>query len=116
MKKRPGFSIASLLLFLLFLAIISSVNFSINYGNIIRNFTDSQIKSEIYSIDAALSNYAKSHAGEYPNNLQTLIDARILPPIIDLSPYKYTIHVNKESYTLTVKLNDNSTYTSPLSK
>lgn len=112
MKK--GFSLISLLVFMAVLLIIISTNFSVDFLKVTDDLTDDQIKLEAYMIDHALSQYSASHAGEYPKTLQNLIDVGILSPIVEIKNYSYS--PGDGYYQLSVKLNDDSIYTSPLSK
>lgn len=111
---RKGFSLISLLVFMAVLLIIISTNFSVDFLKVTDDLTDDQIKLEAYTIDHALSQYSASHAGEYPENLQKLIDIGILSPVVEIQNYSYS--PEDGSYKLSIKLNDSSIYTSPLSK
>lgn len=112
-RKRQGFSLLSLLIFMTILIVIISSNFSIDFMKVTDDVSDDQIKQEAYTIDHALSQYAASHAGEYPTNLKNLIEVGILSPLVNIKNYTYT--AGSGQYSLSVKLNNNTVYTSPLS-
>lgn len=115
MRNRAGFSLISILVCLGVIMVMTNYTLSIDSNTIIDDLTDDELKAQAYMIDCALSQYASSHAGEYPDSLQILIESKILSDIPSIKDYTYITNNANQAYKLSIKLNSNIVYTSPLS-
>lgn len=111
MKKRKGFTLIHLLIFLTIFAVVGAYNFSIYPTNIENNVTNDELIQRLHFLDARIMQYRASHA-EYPSSLEDLTKINLLSSNFDIKKYNY--NKNDNSYSLSIKI-DNQEYISPCS-
>lgn len=112
--NNKGNSLISLLCILTIMVVIISCNINVIPLNITDNISDYDIKNTTYTIDKSLSQYAASHGGDYPKNLDELISLKLLSSEINLNKFNY--NTTNKKYILSTTLKNGTQYISPLSE
>lgn len=111
--RRPGVSLVSLSL--VCVIIMVCLGFSLSSHNV-NKISDDEMKAFAMAMDTALSSWYQFHAGYYPESLQILRDAKVIPDKSPIEGMTYAPTENRTAYVLAVTLSTGATWISPGSK
>lgn len=112
-RRRPGFSLVSLSL--VCIIIMVCLGFSLSAHNL-NKISDDELKAFALALDTALSIWYQFHAGYYPDSLQLLRDAKVIPDKSPIESFAYSTTDNQTAYVLTVTLSSGAVWITPGSK
>lgn len=107
--KRPGETLVSLIIVLLIMIGIAAATLPSN--DPLPNPSDQILIDQLNILDRSLATWAKHHSGQYPDQLDHLIEVEILSNTMSLANFTYVKTAPK--YSLTATLSNGTVYKSP---
>lgn len=104
-RRRSGMSLVSLSIYVFVILIMST--FIISKANPDR-LEDDGLRDLAMALDTSLSQWYSFHSGTYPDNLNLMIQACVIPEKTPVNKFTYSISPDKTKYRMEVILGNGS--------